>query len=188
MPENAEIALTAEILIKYFKNKELNSFDFIGGRYTKKQADGFEEFSAALPLKVKNIDSKGKFLWFDLVDPNNKSKHWYIWNTFGLTGMWSLFEPNYVKAILTFSNNKTAYYSDLINYGTFKFSNSKDDLEKKLAQLGPDFLKEDDIDFYKIKKYKIPIIKILMDQKKSWQWIGKLFISRNFIQSQVVST
>ena len=32
MPEIAEIALTAEILNKYFKNKTLTSFDFVSGR------------------------------------------------------------------------------------------------------------------------------------------------------------
>ena len=180
MPEVGEIVLTSQVLNKYLKKKKLNSFDFVGGRYTKKQPVGFDNFSEALPLKVKNIDSKGKFLWFDLVDLNDKNKHWYIWNTFGLSGMWSLFEPKYVKAVLTFSNNKTAYYSDLRNFGTFKFSNSKEDLENKLAQLGPDFLKEDDIDFHKIKKYKIPIVKILMDQKKVGSGLG------NYLSAEIL--
>ena len=180
MPEVGEIILTSQILRKYFKNKTLNSFDFVGGRYTKKQAVGYDEFVNALPLKVKNIDSKGKFMWFELVEPDDKSKHWYIWNTFGLTGMWSSFEPNYVKAVLTFSNNREAYYSDLRNFGTFKFSNSREELDKKLNQLAPDFLKSDDIDFYKIKKYKIPIVAILMDQKKVGSGIG------NYLSAEIL--
>lgn len=108
MPEVSEVALTAEILSKHLKKKKLVSFDFVAGRFTKKSPDGYDDFVAALPLKVKKISSKGKFLWFDLVEIKNKNKHWYILNTFGLTGMWSLFEPNYTKAVLTFKENRVA--------------------------------------------------------------------------------
>ena len=170
MPEIAEIALTAEILQKYLKNKKLISLDFISGRYHKKSPEEYNNFINALPLKIKKIDSRGKFLWFDLID--SKKSHWYIWNTLGLTGMWSFFEPKYCKAILTFTNNITVYFSDMRNFGTFKFSTNKMELSKKLDSLSPDFLKDNDFDLSNIKKYKIPIIKILMDQKKVGSGLG----------------
>lgn len=175
MPEIAEIALTAEILEKYFKNKTLASFDFVSGRYTKKDPDGYQDFLSALPLKVTKVDSRGKFLWFELTN-KTKDQTWYIWNTFGLTGMWSLFEPKYSRAILTFKNNKVAYFSDMRNFGTFKFSTDSKALDKKLKQLSPDFLKDDDFDLGKIKKYKIPIVKILMDQKKIGSGLGNYLV------------
>jgi formamidopyrimidine-DNA glycosylase len=177
MPEIAEIALTAEILEKYLKNKMLLSFDFISGRYSKKHPIGYEEFVGVLPLKIKKINSRGKFLWFELYNPADKKDIWYIWNTFGLTGMWSLFEPQYARALLTFSGNNTAYFSDMRNFGTFKFGQDKAALDKKLAELSPDFLKDDDFDLGKIKKYKIPIVKILMDQKKVGSGLGNYLVA-----------
>lgn len=177
MPEVSEVALTAEILLKYLKNKILTDVDFVAGRYSKKSPEGYTDFINALPLKVRNINSKGKFMWFDLVDPKNKKKHWYIWNTYGLTGMWSMYPPDkYLKAVLTFSGNRTAYFSDLRNFGTFKFSDSIVDLDFKLQELGPDFLKQD-FDITLVKKYKIPIVKILMDQKKVGSGLGNYLVA-----------
>jgi formamidopyrimidine-DNA glycosylase len=177
MPEIAEIALTAEILEKYLMNKTLVSFDFTTGRYSKKSPAGYDDFIAALPLKVKHINSRGKFLWFELVNPKNKNDIWYIWNTFGLTGMWSFFEPKYTKAVLTFKNDLVVYFSDMRNFGTFKFSTDETALEKKLKELSPDFLKDEDFDLGKIKKYKIPIVKILMDQKKVGSGLGNYLVA-----------
>lgn len=172
MPEVCEIALTAEILMKYLKHKLVTAFDFVNGRFFKKSPPGYDEFIEALPLKIVNIDSRGKFLWFDLVDPHDTETHWYIWNTFGLTGMWSFFEPQYNKAILTLANGKVAYFSDMRNFGTFKFSTDKNALDKKLKTLSPDFLKDEDFDLSTIQKYKEPIVKILMDQKKVGSGLG----------------
>ncbi len=178
MPEIAEVALTAEILESHFKNKTLVSFDIISGRYTKREPDGYEEFLEALSLKVKKINSRGKFLWFELYNPKNKNEaHWYIWNTLGLTGMWSLFEPNHNRAVLTFKNDEVAYFSDMRNFGTFKFGNDESALDEKLEELSPDFLKDEDFDLYRIKKYKIPIVKILMDQKKIGSGIGNYLVA-----------
>jgi len=68
MPEIAEVALTAQILKKYYKGKKLLSFKFVDGRYKKKNPDMYKKFTKSLPLKVINIDSKGKFMWFELFD------------------------------------------------------------------------------------------------------------------------
>lgn len=185
MPEIAEVALTAEILEKYLKNKILLSFDFISGRYTKKSPPGYIEFLNDLPLKVKMINSRGKFLWFELFKPSDKNKKWYIWNTFGLTGMWSLVEPKYTRAILTFKNDLVAYFSDMRNFGTFKFSTDKKALENKLKELSPDFLKDDDFDLSKIKKYQVPIVKILMDQKKVGSGLGNYLVAEILYRAKI---
>lgn len=185
MPEVAEVALTAEILTKYLRGKRLITFDFVQGRYSKKNPVGFEDFDKALPLTVKKVDSKGKFLWFELYDPKTNDK-WYIWNTFGLTGMWSLTQPEkYVKAILNFNKNRSAYFSDTRNFGTFKFSNSPEELTKKLSTLGPDFLKDDDFNLSKIQKYKVPIVKILMDQKKAGSGIGNYLVAEILYRAKI---
>jgi formamidopyrimidine-DNA glycosylase len=175
MPEVAEIALTAEILEKYLKHKNMEAFDFVAGKYQRKDPVGYREFVKALPLRVDKIDSHGKFMWFEL--SNGKHDKWYIWNTFGLTGMWSFFNPKYCKAVLTFNGDKTAYFSDMRNFGTFKFSNDRKVLDEKINSLGPDLLKDENFHLDKIKKIKIPIVKILMDQGKVGSGIGNYLVS-----------
>ena len=185
MPEIAEIALTAEILNKYLKNKTLNAFDFISGRYNKNDPVGYGEFVEALPLKVKKIDSRGKFMWFELYNPNNSKNKWYIWNTFGLTGMWSFFEPKFSRAVLTFKKNLVVYFSDMRNFGTIKFSQDKNALDKKLTQLSPDFLKDDNFNLGGITKYKIPIVKILMDQTKVGSGLGNYLVAEILYRAKI---
>lgn len=183
MPEIAEVALTADILEKHFKNKTLLSFDFISGRYTKKNPEGFLDFISFLPMKIKNIKSRGKFMWFELVNQNDDK--WYIWNTFGLTGMWSLTEPKHARSLLTFKNNKTLYFADMRNFGTFKFSQDETALSKKLEELSPDFLKDEKFNLDKIKKYKIPIVKILMDQKKVGSGLGNYLVAEILYRAHI---
>jgi formamidopyrimidine-DNA glycosylase len=118
------------------------------------------------------------------VDPSDKSKHWYIWNTFGLTGMWSFSKPDYVKAVLIFSNKKIAYFSDMRNFGTFKFSNDKKALDKKILKLTPDFLK-DDFDLSGITKYKTPVVKVLMDQTKMGSGLGNYLTAEILYRAKI---
>lgn len=168
MPEVAEIALTAEILSKYLIGSKLESVDFIAGRYTKKLPDGYDDFEAELPMKITSVDSVGKFLWFEL---KAKKNTWYIWNTFGLTGMWSLFEPKHLRIKFNLSDN-IAYFSDMRNFGTMKFSTDKKALDKKIADLSPDLLKSKDFDIDIVLQYKKKLVKILMDQKIIGSGIG----------------
>jgi len=176
MPEGPEVALTAEILQKKLKNKTLVSFDFVSGRYGPGRTGptGFDEFNEKLPMKLTKVDSKGKFMWFELNKDGSKS---FIWNTFGLTGMWSFFEPKSCRAVLTFSDDTVVYYSDARNFGTFTFSDSAEALNAKLGELAPDFLKESNIDFKSLTKYNKPIVEILTDQKKIGSGIGNYLVA-----------
>jgi formamidopyrimidine-DNA glycosylase len=177
MPEVCEVALTGEILEKYLKGKVLTDIEFVSGRYGpgRTKPVGFEEVHKLLPMKVVKVDTRGKFLWFDLV--NDKDQHLYVWNTFGLTGMWSLYEPKFWRATFTFEKGLTAYFSDMRNFGTFKFSTSKPELDKKLKLLSPDFLKDNDFSLEKITKYKKPIVAVLMDQKAVGSGLGNYLVA-----------
>lgn len=186
MPEIAEVALTAQILEKYIKGKILYLMNFTTGRYTKKLPVGYKEFMEDLPLKVVRVNSRGKFMWFELEKlsegknkTTNKTNKWYIFNTFGLTGMWSLIEPDKYKAVMNFED-LCVYYSDQRNFGTFKFVNNEKELQKKLASLKQDFLKDENINLDGVKKYNIPIVKILMDQTKVGSGIG------NYLASEIL--
>jgi formamidopyrimidine-DNA glycosylase len=63
----------------------------------------------------------------------------------------------------------------LRNFGTFKFTQDRNALEKKLAELTPDFLR-DDFDLSPIQKYNSPIVKILMDQTKVGSGLGNYLV------------
>ena len=89
--------------------------------------------------------------------------------------------------MLIFSNNKKAYFSDQRNFGTFKFTNDEKVLKKKIKELTPDFLKDENFNLEKIRKYKIPIVKILMDQKKVGSGLGKLFSCRNIVSCRNIT-
>lgn len=177
MPEVPEIVLTSQILLKYLKNKILDNVKLISGRYTRNKPDNYNQFVKALPLQLTDVNSKGKFLYFTFKDPKSDKK-WYIWNTFGLTGMWSLDEAKYERVSLNFKGI-TAYYCDMRNFGTLKFSNDYEKLEKKLASLAPDFLK-DNFDISKITQYHEPVVKVLMSQKLIGSGIG------NYLSAEIL--
>lgn len=169
MPEVCEVALTAQGLNKALKGKILKKVEFTTGRYSgdRKKPEGYEEAIESLPMTVTKVDSKGKFMWFELENDDEKL---FIWNTFGLSGSWSFEKDTGVRAEFVFKDRKVYYY-DQRNFGTFKFSSSKNELNKKLKTLAPDFLKEE-VDISAIRNYNKPIVQLLMDQKKIGSGIG----------------
>lgn len=188
MPELPEIALTAEILNARLKNKIIESFEFITGRFGpgRTKPDGHKKFINSLPLQIKKVNSKGKFLWFYLVDPENPENYWYIWNTFGLTGAWSFVDDDHDRLVVTFKDSSIiAHYSDMRNFGTFKFSQNQDDLKEKIKTLSPDFLKDENFDISKVTKYKQPIVAILMDQKKIGSGIGNYLAAEILYRARI---
>lgn len=178
MPEVAEVALTAEYLNKHIKNKKIVKIKFVSGRYNKKYPNGYLDFNKDLPMTINKVESKGKFIWFTL-------ENWYIWNTLGMSGYWSIFETKYVKTIIYFSEGTRIYYSDVRNFGTFKFSKNELELEKKLISLTPDFLKDEVFNVEKILEYDVPIVKILMDQKKIGSGLGNYLVAEILYRAKI---
>lgn len=171
MPEGVEVCITALYLDKRIKNGKLTEFNILGGRYKRKQSTlkGFSLLNS-IPLKIKSVNSKGKFLWIEL------ENSLYIMNTFGLEGEWGFCQKKHSDIELVVrKNNKTLrlYFTDSRKFGTFEITDKTDVLDKKINSLGIDLLKDNytDDDIYnrmvKINKRnsKIKIIKILMDQK-----------------------
>jgi formamidopyrimidine-DNA glycosylase len=188
MPEISEITLTSELIEYNFKNCFLSNVVILSGRYAKKSPKNYDKFIQNLPMTLKKMDNKGKFMWFEF---QNKKSTWYVWNTFGLTGMWGTEEEKNSHFKFIFSINKddekekkekTLYYNDVRNFGTFNFSNSSEELEKKLKTLGIDYLKSnftnDDFTtvFNKLQKSKShnkkKIAVVLMNQKLLGSGIG----------------
>lgn len=178
MPEVVEITLTALFLNSQLAGKKITKINVLNGRYSRHPLPGLKSIKAALPLKVVKVDSKGKFMWFELKDDNNKT--YYILNTFGLEGMWDFDDKKHNNVAFEISDGKTLYFNDSRNFGTLVATSQKKLLKNKLDKLGPDLLKEDftDDEFHnRIKSYLFnsnmklnktrgdkKIIQILMDQ------------------------
>jgi formamidopyrimidine-DNA glycosylase len=83
MPEVIEVRKTRDFLLKIMKNKYIEEINILKGRYkTHKPFELYSKIKKMLPLKVLDIKTKGKFMYFVLEDD------FYIYSTLGLTGGW----------------------------------------------------------------------------------------------------
>lgn len=171
MPEIVEVRKTRDFLSKIMKNKYITSISILKGRYkTHKPFELYYKIINNLPLKVLDIKTKGKFMYFIL------EHDFYIFSTLGLTGGWTyklsnsrknskenirnykfpklldyISNEKYEKYHKTSINNlnvefkmkgsdKIVYYYDSLSFGTLKVIDNKEELEKKLNQIGPDIM------------------------------------------------
>ena len=159
MPEGTEVDW-----LQNFKGKTLETVGIISGRYgKKKEIPGWERFN--YPVLLKDINCKGKFIYFTFVD---ESEEYYMFNTLGMTGMWTNVHNKYARVCFFFKDSEPLYYTDVRNFGTLKVVNSIKDLNKKLDSLGPDVL-NCDIDWQGFKNRFIgkpnkTIVECLMNQ------------------------
>lgn len=185
MPEICEVALTAQYLMTKLKDRFITGIRVVAGKYTHQNLSGKNLISEHKPLKVIKIDSKGKFMWFELEDNNHKERKIYILNNFGLTGEWSFHEDKSDRVIFdieTEPNSKSnkayeLHYADSRNFGLLQITDNYQILKDKIDKLAPDLLKtnftaENFIDWVhdylkKSKKRKdVPIVKALLRQDK----------------------
>lgn len=169
MPEVCEVCLTTQYLHSIIGSFIID-IDVINGRYKNHVMKGLDDLK--FPLRVDEIDSKGKFMWMTLSHNNEK---WYMMNTFGLSGKWSIDEQlDYVSVSFTLKHENTKhklYFGDVRNFGTIEFTKDIKKLDKKIEKLAPDFLKSPLKNFktlvrnYPHQSYKI--VKVLMNQNIS---------------------
>lgn len=138
MPEIVEVCLTAMWLDKKLHNKSLDKINVLGGRYSRHTLEGLHYFNANKPFIITKVNSKGKFLWFELI--NKQGKECYIMNTFGLEGVWG-FTKELHSGVEFVIDDRKLYFTDSRNFGTLEITNNKNILHKKLDSLAPDFLK-----------------------------------------------
>lgn len=186
MPELCEIAITAQYLTSKLRNKFIVGIEIMSGRYQRHELPGKSLIENNI-LKINKVDSKGKFMWFELEKTDNANNKVYILNNFGLTGMWSFEEEKNARIKFTVVKNKDdsknkekhsyLYFTDDRNFGIVSITDKKDDLDEKLNKLAPDLLKteftEKDYlkwftEFRDAKKsiQEKPIVVFLMNQDK----------------------
>jgi formamidopyrimidine-DNA glycosylase len=91
MPEAVEVRKFADIVSTNVLGHHITHINILKGRYhtPKKPFEGYDDLVKALPLKIESIKTKGKFTYMTLVS-ESKKKVFYLFNTLGLTGGWTL--------------------------------------------------------------------------------------------------
>ena len=159
MPEVIEVKKYSDYLRKKVRGVELKDVKILNGRYKKKPFESYQKLRKILPLKVLNVESKGKLTYFTF--DNN------IWMlcTLGLSGGWfykkdnKMYHPlserymlnkdktdNYLKNAMNHLNvefnfgDTYVYFYDMLSFGTIKIIDNINELNKKLSSLGPDMM------------------------------------------------
>lgn len=100
MPEAIEVRKFADIISANVLGHKITHINILKGRYTKKPFEGYAEIVKALPLTIDAINTKGKFTYITLSNKTNNTnasnlsnpntKKFYLFNTLGLSGGWTL--------------------------------------------------------------------------------------------------
>ena len=182
MPEGPECTIVATQVKEKIKGKTLTRVELLSGRYTKNPPVGYKEFP--IPARVESVENKGKFIYW-ILDKG------YIFCTLGMTGTYKSEENKYSRVKFTFEDSSTLFYSDMRNFGTLKFisgDKSKQELNKKLSEIGPDMLNNpcDEQTWVKIceKKKTNSLVKFLMEQKNI-SGIGNIYKSESLFLSKL---
>jgi formamidopyrimidine-DNA glycosylase len=162
MPEVMEIRKYADFIKEYFLGKKLSAINIVAGRYKKhKPFELYDSISKNLPLKLLNVNTKGKFLYMTF------EKSFYVLSTLGLSGGWAyqksstqismpklleyiedervenylLRSTSHINVEFIFSSEKLLFF-DMLSFGTLKVITDVETLEKKLKTIGPDIMDE----------------------------------------------
>ena len=136
MPEGVEVFLLTNSLNRKCKGMNIKDFQIISGRYKKHGSPiNTKIFKEDLPITIKKINSKGKFIWIET------NSDWNIYITLGMTGYIFTREINGNLRYILKGSKYNLYFYDDRNFGTIKFCNSKEELNTKLLKLGQDPLR-----------------------------------------------
>ena len=173
MPEINEVRRYADFIYSKLENKKITEINILNGRYKKhKPFEHYNIIKNKLPLKLLDIQTKGKLMWMELED------NYYILVTLGLSGGWCYLDSkkynnpkikdyNFSDVANDYSNyiadekmdsyltnaikhlnvefkidKGSVYFYDTLSFGTIKIIKGIDELNKKLKTLGPDIMDE----------------------------------------------
>lgn len=165
MPEGPEVLDYYNFIEPLLKNKVLESFDIISGKYLKKDLVNLDVFKQKLPCKIKDIIVKGKTIFIAL---ENK---YSLVITHGMSGYWSDDDEKHSRMKFSLSRNdeiSELFYVDPRNFGTIIICLNEEEFYFRQNKLGP-YVLDDNIsynDFYSRlnKKPRSKIAVALLDQ------------------------
>lgn len=170
MPEGVEVFILSNKINKLIKNLNIINIKIKSGKYkTHTPPINFKLIKKSLPLKIKSVKSKGKFIYITL---NN---NWFIFITLGMKGVLRFDNKNIKHDNIEFTlNDKNTYnlfFNDYRNFGNVYFLNNKMFLVNKLNCLGPDVIdKKFNYNLFKkclhkIKNKDIELLYLLINQE-----------------------
>lgn len=188
MPEGVEIRKFADILINNAVGHTITAINILKGRYKKKAFDGFTELTENLPVQIKSIRTKGKLTYMELESVRDPQKTFWLINTLGLTGGWTMSandksyfktgvngnrgsEPRYIKHAS--HNGDPVIFAYPIIWEYISNNNLSEWFEKALDHLNVEFIlgdgigdgKDNDARIYFYDQLSFGTIKILNDRK-----------------------
>jgi endonuclease-8 len=175
MPEGPELRITTDFLKKNLLNEKI-TLKILGGRYSRHPMKNLKQIH--FPLKVSGIFVKGKFIYFTFFDTEIT-----MWVTLGMSGHFLITndESNryFTKKhnnIALITPNKTVFFHDYRNFGTFMFGLTKEEIEKKLSKIGMDLLdlnvKFEDFKEILLKKRSDKLISEVLLEQRYFSGIG----------------
>ena len=188
MPEGPECRVHAERLDAVVSGKKLLGAEILSGRYANAPPKNWQALLDALPATFASVQSHGKFIYWTL--DAEEAVSLTFWSTLGMTGAWARERGAHSRVAFTFGDGGGAdvlYYNDQRNFGTLTVSVEADELDAKLATLGPSWLQEGGLprsEFLRVvgaqcaskRRRAVPLCKFLMDQSKT-AGIGNYLLS-----------
>lgn len=147
MPELCEIVLTAQYLHDKIINRNITNVNIVKGKYTRESFEGYDLLKNQTN-KIIDINTKGKFMWFILMDDKKEFVYMMVW--FGLTGGFNVLNHANIDANtdtnlrieFNLDNQYKLYFYDQRNFGRIVVTKDKKKLDSKLKELAPDYLKQ----------------------------------------------
>lgn len=147
MPEGPECKYISSSVNSSIKGNIISGVDIYSGRYKRHGPPiGLIEFLSSLvnrEITIEKVCSHGKFIYWQF------SNDWYLWNTLGMSGQWSLegkeHQPHLHLRIRTIDKqgkSQDLWWRDIRNFGTLKWVKGTPCLLKKIGTLGIDILSD----------------------------------------------
>ena len=201
MPEGPEVNIIKDGLNHQLKNNLILDVNLPeGSKFLKKTPDGYNDFKQDLPLKLIEVKSKGKLIYFLF------EKGWILMCRLLLSGGWYLEKApkhNHFEMIYTKNNNNNSnsekekshsvWFVDPRHFGTLKWTKDIKVLNEVLDDIGADLLNdkitfEEYLEKMKNKKAKKPsqkTIAVLMMDQSIFSGIGNYLKSEILYQAKV---
>ena len=185
MPEGPEIVIATQYLRTKVIGKVIESVRIISGKYLRLPLNGLDLIKRGRKYKIRDIQTKGKFVWFELEDTKSKQML-YMANTFGMTGRWGFYKSGSARIRFKLCCERkqkkyNMYFTDQRNFGNIDIYDNYEELETRINKLEPDILtgglSDSDVenlidDFNSSSRKDKTLYKVLMDQNALVSGIG----------------
>jgi DNA-formamidopyrimidine glycosylase len=192
MPEGPEVNIIKDGLNHLLQNKLIIDVIFPeGSKFNKKTPDGYNDFKELLPLKIKEIKSKGKLIYFVF------EKGWFLICRLLLSGGWYLekahkhnhcqiiYKNKETKEETKDKDNDSIWFIDPRHFATLKWTNDKKVIDDILDDIGPDLLNDkisesEYLEKMKNKKNSKKKLAVVMMDQSVFSGIG------NYLKSEIL--